>query len=117
MDETYIKIKGKWTYLYREVGSKDRTVDFLLSKKRDTRTTKRFFRNALKQKHNQKLGVITTDKYAATELAIKRMKELQDVKHRNIKYLNNTVESDHKITKQISGFKSFQSTSNTVCLQ
>src|SRR5947209_16617043 len=47
VDETYLKIAGKWTYLYRAVGSSGDTIDFLLSPKRDAAAAKRFFRKAL----------------------------------------------------------------------
>jgi transposase-like protein len=48
-DETYIKVKGRWTYLYRAVDKQGRTVDFLLSERRDVAAAKRFFRNANKE--------------------------------------------------------------------
>lgn len=47
MDETYIKVKGKWCYLYRAVDKKGATVDFMLSKKRDIKAAKKFFRKAI----------------------------------------------------------------------
>lgn len=53
VDETYIKIKGKWKYLYRTVDSEGNTLDFMLSAKRDTKAAKRFFKKVLKAKHNQ----------------------------------------------------------------
>src|SRR5277367_3455318 len=49
VDETYIKVKGRWTYLYRAVDKFGQTIDFLLSAKRDTAAVKRFFRKALDQ--------------------------------------------------------------------
>ena len=48
VDETYVKIKGKWYYLYRAVDSTGQTIDFMLSAKRDARAAKRFFRKMLK---------------------------------------------------------------------
>lgn len=51
VDETYIKVKGRWTYLYRAIDSRGQTVDFLLSAKRDAAAARRFFRKALKQRH------------------------------------------------------------------
>jgi len=47
-DETYIKVKGRWTYLYRAVDKEGQTVDFLLSERRDVAAAKRFFRKAMK---------------------------------------------------------------------
>src|ERR1700733_2813579 len=44
-DETYVRVKGRWTYLYRAVDGREQTIDFLLSARRDTAAAKRFFRN------------------------------------------------------------------------
>jgi hypothetical protein len=49
VDETYIRVKGRWTYLYRAVDSRGQTIDFLLSAKRDAAAAKRFFRTALSE--------------------------------------------------------------------
>jgi transposase-like protein len=54
VDETYVKVKGCWIYLYRAVDSRGRTIDFLLSTKRDADTAKRFFRKALAQPHTSR---------------------------------------------------------------
>ena len=51
VDETYIRVKGRWMYLYRAVDARGQTIDFLLSAKRDTAAARRFFRKALKQAH------------------------------------------------------------------
>ena len=51
VDETYVRVKGRWTYLYRAVDSRGQTIDFLLSARRDTVAAKRFFRKALAQPH------------------------------------------------------------------
>ena len=51
VDETYVKVKGRWTYLYRAVDSRGQTIDFLLSSKRDAAAARRFFRKALGQPH------------------------------------------------------------------
>src|SRR5437879_5394135 len=63
-DETYIKVKGRWTYLYRAVDKHGRTVDFLLSERRDVTAAKRFFCKAMR--HNGTPRVITLDAYAAS---------------------------------------------------
>ena len=70
MDETYLKIKGKNAYLYRTVDSEGKTIDFFVSEHRDKDAAKKFFKKALKGTHNQQPRVITTDKYAATGVAI-----------------------------------------------
>src|SRR6476659_6213281 len=71
-DETYIKVKGRWTYLYRAVDKQGRTVDFLLSEHRDVAAAKAFFRKAMK--HNRTPRVITLDAYAASHRAVREMK-------------------------------------------
>ena len=123
MDETYLKIKGKNEYLYRAVDSKGKTIDFLVSEHSDKDTAKKFFRKALKATHNQQPRVITTDKYAATEVAIHEMiySGALSVKAtiRKIKYLNNIVEQDHRFIKRkvkpMLGFDSFETAEKTIC--
>jgi transposase-like protein len=105
VDETYIKVKGIWTYLYRAVDSLGQTIDFLLSARRDTAAAKRFFRKALAQPHIVNPRTITVDKNpayprAATEM--KRAGELWRFSHlRRCKYLNNIVEQDHRRIKRL----------------
>jgi transposase-like protein len=53
IDETYIKVKGEWKYLYRAVDSDGDTIDFMLSSKRDLKAAKKFFKKALSSNHNQ----------------------------------------------------------------
>src|SRR5438270_7642730 len=71
-DDTYIKVKGRWTYLYRAVDKHGRTVDFLLSERRDVAAAKRFFRKAVRD--NGTPRVITLDAYAASHRAIRELK-------------------------------------------
>jgi transposase-like protein len=71
-DETYIKVKGRWTYLYRAVDKQGRTIDFLLSEKRDVPAAKRFFSKAMK--NHGALRVITLDAYAASHRAVAEMR-------------------------------------------
>ena len=59
VDETYIKVKGKWKYFYRAVDSNGDTIDFMLSSKRNLNAAKRFFKKALSSNHNQIPKVIT----------------------------------------------------------
>ncbi len=74
VDETYIKVKGVWTYLYRAVDSLGQTIDFLLSARRDTGAAKRFFRKALAQPHTVNPRTITVDKNPAYPRAAGEMK-------------------------------------------
>ncbi len=74
MDETYIKVKGRWTYLYRAVDKCGQTIDFLLSAWRDTAEAKRFFRKALAQPHTVNPRTITMDKNPSYPKAVAEMK-------------------------------------------
>src|SRR5690242_19846291 len=74
VDETYIKVKGRWTYLYRAVDSRGATIDFLLSAERDAEAAKRFFRKALAQPHTVNPRTLTVDKNAAYPRAVVEMK-------------------------------------------
>lgn len=122
VDETYIKVKGKDKYLYRAVDSQGNTLDFLLTAKRDALAAKRFFRKTLKAIHTQTPRVITVDKNPAYPKAIKELiaaKKLPEiVKLRQIKYLNNIVEQDHRGIKRLvkpgMGFGSFNTARRTI---
>jgi IS6 family transposase len=106
-DETYIKVKGRWTYLYRAVDKTGQTIDFLLSSERDAVAAKRFFRKALAQPHTVNPRTITVDKsacYPTTVASIKRDGQLwRGSKLRQVKYLNNIVEQDHRRIKRLTG--------------
>ncbi len=115
MDETYIKVKGEWKYLYRAVDSTGSTVDFMLSAKRDRSDAKCFFKKALSSNHNRIPKVITVDKNPTYPPAISELKNDEvlpkNVNLRQIKYLNNVVEQDRRSIKRIIrpmlGFQSF----------
>ena len=104
VDETYIKVRGKWMYLYRAVDSKGQMLDFLLNQTRSKRAAKRFFRKVLGQSHVTKLRVITVDKNAAYPPAIDDLKEdkllSEKCQYRASKYLNNRIEQDHRFIKR-----------------
>ena len=74
VDETYIRVKGRWTYLYRAVDSRGQTIDFLLSARRDTAAAKRFFRKAIAQRHIVNPRTLTVDKNPAYPRAVADMK-------------------------------------------
>ncbi len=122
VDETYIKVKGKWKYLYRVVDSAGNTIDFMLSAKRDKRAAKRFFCKALKITCNQLPRVINVDKNAAYPTSIEELKAestlTQACELRQNKYLNNLVEQDHRFIKKLVnpglGFKSFHTARRTI---
>jgi IS6 family transposase len=102
VDETYIKVQGQWMYLYRAVDSKGNTIDFCLSKTRDQKAAKHFFKKALRSFHVSKPRVITVDKNPAYPIAIERVeKSIPDgMQLRQQKYLNNIVEQDHHFIKK-----------------
>ena len=122
VDETYVKVKGRWMYLYRAVDARGQTIDFLLSAKRDAAAARRFFRKALKQAHTVNPRTLTVDKNATYPSATKAMKKAGELwrftKLRQRKYLNNIVEQDHRRIKRLVrpglGFKSFHTARRTI---
>ena len=104
VDETYIRVKGKWVYLYRAVDSTGATIDFLLSAKRDTVAAKRFLAKALGGRNHPHPRVINTDKEAAYPLALVELKAegrlVENCRHRPVQYLNNALEQDHRAIKR-----------------
>jgi putative transposase len=113
MDETYLKVKGAWKYFYRAVDKEGKTVDFLLTAKRDKAAAMRFFDQAMRN-HNGPEKV-TMDKSSANKAAIDEINVGREIAIlvRQVKYLNNIIEQDHRaikrITRPILGFKSFRS--------
>ncbi|CQJ04588.1 IS6 family transposase [Yersinia massiliensis] len=114
MDESYIKVKGQWKYLYRAVDTAGQTIDFLLTAKRDTAAALRFFRKAIR--HHGEPEVVTIDKSGANTAALTTLNadkpEEETIIVRQNKYLNNLVEQDHRNIKRrirpMLGFKSFR---------
>ena len=118
MDETYIKVKGQWSYLYRAVDKAGQTIDFLLTEQRDQRAAKRFLTKAIRRH-----GVpekITLDGSEANAAAIKgdNTEHGTSIAIRQIKYLNNLIEQDHRgvkrVTRPMLGFKSFEAAQSTL---
>jgi len=122
IDETYIKIKGVWKYLYRAVDSAGNTLDFLLSAKRDAKAAKRFLRKVLNASHTIEPRVLTVDKNAAYPPAIEALKATESLpkttETRQSKYLNNLVEQEHRFIKRRVkpglGFGSFNTARRTL---
>lgn len=116
VDETYVKVKGQWMYLYRAVDSEGDTIDFYLSKARNKQAAKRFFKKALAFSHVSMPRVITVDKNPAYPIAIQDLKEEKQmpegIQLRQVKYLNNIIEQDHRFIKKrirpMLGLKSFR---------
>jgi transposase-like protein len=122
VDETYIKVKGKWKYLYRAVDSLGNTLEFMLSAKRDATAAQRFFRKTLSTTHTQAPRVINVDKNAAYPKAVDDLKANKAlpaaVELRQNKYLNNRIEQDHRFIKRLvnpsMGFGSFNTARRTL---
>ena len=114
MDETYIRIKGQWKYLYRAVDTDGQSIDFLLTARRDAAAALRFFRKAIRN-HGEP-EVVTIDKSGANTAALATLNadnpEKEAITIRQSKYLNNLIEQDHRNIKrrirQMLGFKSFR---------
>jgi transposase-like protein len=121
VDETYVKIKGRWTYLYRAVDKEGKTVDFLLRAKRDIAAAKAFFRRVFRRQ-GQLLHKITLDGHQASHRAAKEAlgehAEGNQCKIRSSKYLNNLIEQDHRSIKlrlgPMLGFKNFRRAATTI---
>jgi transposase, IS6 family len=103
--ETYIRVKGRWTYLYRAADSRVRTIDFLLAARRDTAATKRFFRKAITQRRIVNPRTLTVDKNPAYPRAVADMQSDGQLSRRaclrQCKYLNTIVEQDHRRIKRL----------------
>ncbi len=111
LDETYIKVRGLWVYLYRAVDKTGQTIDFLLTEKRDQKAAKRFLNQAISRHRTPEK--INIDKSGANAAAIVsyNAEHGTTIMIRKCKYLNNIVEQDHRgvkrITRPMLGFKSF----------
>jgi transposase-like protein len=122
VDETYIRVKGVWTYLYRAIDSTGDTIDFLLSPNRDAVAAKLFLQLALRNRGQVRPRVITVDGHQAYAHAVRELKRSGELgrrcRCRRCPYLNNLVEQDHRfIKKRIAaslGFRSVEGALNTI---
>jgi putative transposase len=123
IDETYIKVKGRWTYLYRAVDRDGQTLDFMLSERRDLAGARRFFKWAIGI--NGVPGPVVIEMSGgnlaglqAVNVILKFTGEGRTVEIRQVKYLNNILEQDHRFIKRITapmmGFKAFHSAAATI---
>ncbi|MCP4053476.1 MAG: IS6 family transposase, partial [Mesoflavibacter sp.] len=114
MDETYIKVKGQWKYLYRAVDTSGKTIDFLLTARRDGAAALRFFKKAINGQAKPEL--VNIDKSGANTAALTAINNSLPIEDaitiRHNKYLNNLIEQDHRNikrrTRPMLGFKSFR---------
>ena len=122
LDETYIKVRGQWMYLYRAIDSVGDTVEFWFSEHRDLQAAKRFLRKALHRhgrpdrividgSQTNREAIIACD--AENRLQDRSRRKLKAIRIRSSKYLNNRIEQDHRRIKRrvrpMLGFKSFSS--------
>ena len=118
MDETYIKVKGDWKYLYRAIDKQGKTVNFLLTTKRNRAAALRFFDKAMRASGVPKK--VTMDKSGANKAAIDGINAGREtpIVVRQVKYLNNILEQDHRaikrVTKPMLNFKSFRAAKNVL---
>jgi putative transposase len=118
MDETYMKVKGEWRYVYRAVDKQGQTIDFLLTEHRDKEAALRFLKKAIRR--NGLPEKMTIDGSDANEAAIKSSNEAHGthIIIRQVKYFNNIVEQDHRgvkrVTRPMLGFKSFDAAQDTL---
>jgi putative transposase len=122
VDETYIKVRGRWMYLYRAIDSHGDTVEFWFSERRDLIAAKRFLRKALKRhgrperividgSQTNREAILSCD--AESRLQDRSRRRLKPIRIRQSAYLNNRIEQDHRAIKwrvrPMMGFKTMSS--------
>jgi transposase-like protein len=118
IEESYMKVKGQWTYYDRAVDKQGQTIDFLLTATRDTKAALRFLRKALKENGNPSL--VNIDQRGANHAGLKQLNRDNKprIKIRQCQYLNNIIEQDHRrikrLTRPMLGFKSFYAAQRTL---
>ncbi len=122
VDETYVKVGGRWKYLFRAVDKHGRLIDFMLADRRNTRAAHRFLAKALTTMRHWPPSSITTDQLGSYPKAIHRLqregKLAADTKHRTCKYLNNIIEADRGALKRVihptRGFQTMKTAAATI---
>ena len=122
VDETYIKVKKQWVYLYRAVDSQGNTLDFFFSPTRDAKAATCFFLKTFATAHTVEPRVINVDKNAAYPKSFNELKAERHIPEgcelRQVKYLNNMIEQDHRFIKRLTkpgmGFFSFETAWRTL---
>ncbi len=114
-----MKAKGQWIYLYHAVDSEGNTIDFYLSESRDKQAVKRFFKKTMAASHICKPRAITADKNPAIQKLKEEKRMPEGIQIRQVKYLNNIVEQDHRFIKKrvrsMLGFKSYETATSILC--
>ena len=122
VDETYVRVKGRWSYLYRAIASRGATIAFVLSALRDAAAARRLFRKALTDPSHPQPRVIHTDQarlYGAAIPAVKTDGTLRRrCRHRPVRYVNTILEPDHRAIKRrgkaTQGFREFHAARRTI---
>ena len=122
VDATYVRVGGRWRYLYRAVDGTGQIIDFLLSATRDKRAARRFFRRALGRANTRHPRTVVTDRLKSYPGALRELKRAgvlgRFTRHRRGRWLNNRVEQDHRRVKRrtgpMLGFKSFRTARRTL---
>ncbi len=117
VDETYIKVHGKWCYVYRAIDHNGNLVDSMVSEKRHMEAAKRFFKQAV-EVCGHVPDQVMTDGHTSYPRAIRETMG-SDVQHRTSKYLNNRLEQDHRGIKQryfpMCGFGAIEAEARFCC--
>lgn len=122
VDETYVKVGGRWKYLFRAVDKHGRLIDFMLLERRNIRAAYRFLSKAMATMRDWPPTSITTDKLPSYPEAIDQLKRegklAKDTIHRTSKYLNNIIEADHGALKRVirptRGFQTMKTANATI---
>jgi putative transposase len=117
MDETYIKIKGHWHYLYRAIDADGLTLDIWLRKKRDTQAAYAFLKRSINSLVAEPKAIVT-DKAPSLGSAFRKLQSVglyTKTEHRTVKYLNNLIEQDHRsIKRRHKLYQSLRTASTTI---
>lgn len=115
VDETYVRVGGKWCYLWRAVDANGQMVDFRLTARRDAKAAKAFLNKAIERVRLHRPVTIVTDKAHAYRRVIREINHRYDphfdsIRHIDRKWRNNLIESDHAAMKRLLGYRqSFRS--------
>jgi len=121
LDETYVKVKGKWLYLYRAIDSRGQTIDFYLSKTRNQKAAKLFLGKLSRLRRSAEPRTLTVDRHPSYPAALSQLQsegKYLNVELRQSKYLNNIIEQDHRRIKwkarHSMGYFSYKTAFNTI---
>ena len=118
LDETYLRVKGNWSYLYGAVDKTGQTIDFRLTARRDEPAAKRFLTKAIRRHGVPETITIDGSEANAAAMRCYNAEHGTAIVIRRVKYLNNILEQDHRTVKRVTrprlGFKSFEAAQCTL---